>query len=359
MNRLIRNKRTLIVWILLVSLLIFVWLLQRVPSMSEWYARAIYPVLSNLMSTIAHIFPFSLSDLFILLSILGIFAYPFYARSKRKTYKAIFAHIALYLGYVYVWFYLAWGLNYFRQDYYTRAAITPVAYDSIYFQLFLSEFVTNINQSYRDSITIDTIRVQQTGKTGYQQLSATFHMMPPTRTLSPKPMISSEAMAKVGVLGYMAPFFSEFCVNNELLPVQYPFTYMHELSHRLGIASEAEANLYAFLICSASEDENIRFSGYMALFPYVLGNARGALGEEDYRKLLTSFRPEILALYKQNRAYWDAKYSPLIGELQHKVYNLFLKGNNIKHGTANYSQVIGLLLSLKQAKHSASLYLLD
>ena len=122
------------------------------------------------------------------------------------------------------------------------------------------------------------------------------------------------------------------------------------MSHRLGIASEAEANLYAYLICSTSKDSNIRLSGYMSLFPYVLSNAYGLLSKEDYQVLLSSFRPEILRLYKNNRTYWDAKYSPLIGKVQHEIYNLFLKSNNIKQGTANYSQVIGLLLSLKQTE---------
>ena len=57
-------------------------------------------------------------------------------------------------------------------------------------------------------------------------------------------------MSRVAVTGYMGPFFTEFNLNQELLSVEYPFTYAHELAHRLGIASEAEANLYAYLVTS-------------------------------------------------------------------------------------------------------------
>ena len=37
----------------------------------------------------------------------------------------------------------------------------------------------------------------------------------------------------------------------------------------------------------------------------------------------------------------------LIGEAQDVVYNLFLKGNKIPAGTANYSEVIALLIALE------------
>ena len=84
-------------------------------------------------------------------------------------------------------------------------------------------------------------------------------------------------MSGVGVLGYMGPFFTEYNLNPDLLPVQYPFTYAHEMAHVLGISSEAEANLYGFLVCSRSGVPEIRFSAYFALLPYVLSNAYGLL----------------------------------------------------------------------------------
>ena len=34
-------------------------------------------------------------------------------------------------------------------------------------------------------------------------------------------------------MGYMGPFFTEFNLNGQLLPVQYPATYAHEMLMRL------------------------------------------------------------------------------------------------------------------------------
>ena len=90
-------------------------------------------------------------------------------------------------------------------------------------------------------------------------------------------------------MGYMGPFFTEFNLNGQLLPVQYPATYAHEMAHVLSISNEAEANLYSYLICTGSSVPEIRFSGYFSLLPYALSNAYVALdktllrhGRKDY-----------------------------------------------------------------------------
>jgi hypothetical protein len=52
--------------------------------------------------------------------------------------------------------------------------------------------------------------------------------------------------------------------------------------------------------------------------------------------------------YEYKRMYWNERYSTLLGEVQNKIYNLFLKGNNIPSGRKNYAEVIGILLSLEE-----------
>ena len=82
----------------------------------------------------------------------------------------------------------------------------------------------------------------------------------------------------------MAPFFCEFTLNGDLLPHDYPATYAHELAHLLGITSEAEANFYAYQVCTRSSVPEIRFSGYYSVLGHVMGNARRLLPEEEYQK---------------------------------------------------------------------------
>ena len=155
-------------------------------------------------------------------------------------------------------------------------------------------------------------------------------------------------MSRVAVTGYLGPFFTEFNLNQELLSVEYPFTYAHELAHRLGIASEAEANLYAYLVTSAAQEPAIRFSGYFSMLGYVVNNARRLLTEEQYQEIVKRIRPEIVELYNSHLLYWREKYNPGMGQIQHQVYNAYLKGNQVSSGTKNYSEVIGLLMSLQE-----------
>ena len=48
------------------------------------------------------------------------------------------------------------------------------------------------------------------------------------------------------------------------------------------------------------------------------------------------------------------KYSPLIGDIQDWIYDLYLKGNKIESGRKNYSEVIGLLISYNEWKKESN-----
>jgi hypothetical protein len=80
--------------------------------------------------------------------------------------------------------------------------------------------------------------------------------------------------------------------------------------------------------------------------PYVLSNAAHALPEEAYAAWAAGLRPEVVEAYREEQAHWDALYSPVVGRIQHWIYNLYLKGNRISSGTANYNEVISIILSL-------------
>ena len=140
---------------------------------------------------------------------------------------------------------------------------------------------------------------------------------------------------------FMGPFFGESHLNHELLPLQYPFTYAHELSHLLGISNEAEANFWAYQICIRSTSPAVRYSGYFGLLSYVLSNAAATLPEQTWKAWLETIHPAILRQLADGQRYWSERYSPWIGSVQHVVYNWYLKGNRISSGQRNYAEVIG------------------
>lgn len=343
------RKKRVFRYVLLSVLLLFVLIVRFSPSMGEWYARKIYPGLAFNLSSLSSLFPFSVGDLFIFLSIAGVIAYPLYACCMRLPWKQTVLRVAEYLLWVYVWFYLAWGLNYFRADFYTRTGIEQVNYTRDSFREFLADYITSLNDSYVPMKRIDKLNIPAAVKSEYDKIYKDFGLIRPRSHTRVKTMLFSPLISKVGVSGYMGPFFCEFNLNADLLPSQYASTYAHELAHLLGVTSEAEANLYAFIVCSHSADPQIRFGGYFSLMPHVLRNAKGLLEEDEYKQVVSSIRPEIIRLYEENRAYWSEKYSPFIGGIQDAVYDWYLKGNNIGSGMKNYSEVIGLLISYESS----------
>lgn len=343
------KRKQIIRYIVLGILLILVWTTQAIPAMGEFYARSVYPLISLCLSSFSRLFPFAVGDLFIFLSLAGVIIYPVYGRIKQHSWKKIILRDGEYLLWVYVWFYLAWGLNYSQKNFYERTHVPYLAYSSDAFKAFVDAYIQDLNNAYVPITEIDTEIVCREAVKGYKQISDTLGIhRPPYDRPKVKTMLFTPFISMVGVSGSMGPFFCEFTLNGDLPPSQYPSTYTHELAHLLGITSEAEANFYAYQVCTRSEVESIRFSGYFSILNHVLGNAKRLLTEEEYTELYNRIRPEIIELARSNQAYWMSKYSPLIGNIQSWIYDLYLKGNKIESGRKNYSEVVGLLISYRE-----------
>lgn len=335
--------------VILAAGLLAVWLVRLVPSWGEAYARHIYPVLARGLSFFSGLFPFSLGDCLIYGSIAGLALYGAAGLWRRRPWMPQLWGALEYLGWLYLWFYLAWGLNYFREDFFTRNRLRPPAYDAASFRQFLSAYTDSLNACYVPVDAFDKTAVSAEIKKKYREIAQDWHLPVPPSRLEPKTMLWSSLMSGVGVMGYMGPFTNEFNLNRELLPVQYPAVYAHEMAHVLGIAGEAEANFFSYLVCTRSEMPGIRFAGYFSLFPYVLSNAYRLLDEAEFTAWKERLRPEIRALYNRKAAYWEARYNPWIGKGQDVLYNWFLKGNRIASGTANYSEVVALVMAADAA----------
>ncbi len=332
-------------YFLLAVALLMIILAQMIPGWGEFYARQLYPGIASCLSAFSDLFSFAIGDLFIALSLVGLVLYPFF-RARRKSWKSIVLSEGEYLAWIYVWFYAAWGLNYSQDNFYQRTGIPYVAYTPETFQSFTRQYIDKLNASYVPPSPIAESLVCRETVNGYRTISTQLEIHRPfSDHPRAKTMLFTPLISMVGVTGSMGPFFCEFTLNGDVLPADYPATYAHELSHQLGITSEAEANFYAYQVCTRSPVTGIRFSGYWSILPHVLNNAYRLMDKKEYEHLLGSIRPEIIQLLRDKQAYWQEKYSPLIGNIQDWIYDLYLKGNKIPSGRQNYSEVIGLLIS--------------
>ena len=365
-------------WLLLV-LLLLVTLTKMIPLWGFIYTTRIYPIIGTLLSPISGFFPFAVGDIFIALSIAWVIFYPiyeiglrkklarryFFLAAKRGCYpkkKVVFGRVAEYLLWVYAWFYIAWGLNYSQPNIYDRIGMKPVEVSEAKFKAFAYQYADSLNalsisekSFFSDSIADDGLKnrvrdavLNEYNKIGYKEgINAPFNQHPHAKTMLFTPLSSMS-----GVTGSMGPFFCEFTLNGDILPHDYPATYAHEFAHFLGVANEGEANFYSYIVCTASADKQVRFSGYYHIFFHVLNNVFDILGEKEGERFLKHIRPEIIQLAKSDRRYWLSKRCKALDAAQDFIFELYLRGNHVAEGRKSYSGVIGLILAWEEKKNT-------
>ena len=367
-------------WLLLV-LLLLVTLTKMIPLWGFIYTTRIYPIIGTLLSPISGFFPFAVGDIFIALSIAWVIFYPiyeiglrkklarryFFLAAKKGSYpkkKVVFGRVAEYLLWVYAWFYIAWGLNYSQPNIYDRTGMKPVEVSEAKFKAFAYQYADSLNalsissdiagsSIFSDSIVDDGLKnrvrdavLKEYNKIGYKEgINAPFNQHPHAKTMVFTPLSSMS-----GVTGSMGPFFCEFTLNGDILPHDYPATYAHEFAHFLGVANEGEANFYSYIVCTASADKQVRFSGYYHIFFHVLNNVFDILGEKEGERFLKHIRPEIIQLAKSDRRYWLGKRCKALDAAQDFIFELYLRGNHVAEGRKSYSGVIGLILAWEEKK---------
>ena len=358
----------------LIALLILVTLTKMIPLWGFIYTTRIYPVIGTLLSPISGIFPFAVGDIFIALSITWLILYPIYEIRLRK--KRVFGRVAEYLLWVYAWFYIAWGLNYSQPNIYYRIGMKPVEVSKAKFKKFAYQYADSLNalsnaslsnaslSNARKSISPDSIvddalknRVRDAvlkeyNKIGYREgINKPFNQHPHAKT-----MVFTPLSSMAGVTGSMGPFFCEFTLNGDILAHDYPATYAHEFAHFLGVANEGEANFYSYIVCTASADKQVRFSGYYHIFFHVLNNVFDILGEKEGERFLKHIRPEIIQRARNDRHYWLSKRCKALDAAQDFIFELYLKGNHVAEGRKSYSGVIGLILTWNEKKETILKY---
>ena len=331
--------------LLLILLALVIWCMRSAPA-ADFYAAHVYPAISSGLSRVASFVGVSLMEITVVLLVIAFIAIIVRAvRHHTGFFKCLWKEIKL-LAWAFVWFYAAWGLNYYRSDIFTRTESVSTPYEEAEFHEFLDEFAEQLNGNWCAIPQIDADAVEQHVKAWYATLPAEVGLCRPKAWQHPKRTIFNRIYSAVGVLGYIGPFFDEMHINRDVRPLEYPFIFAHEYSHVLGVSNEAEANFWAFENCRHSTAQEFRYSAWFMLLTHTAGNIRSLLGDEAFEAWLGTLRPEIHADLEASRAYWRDLRWPWLAKLQNRVYNVFLRSNRIADGTKNYGQALRLVLTL-------------
>ena len=158
-----------------------------------------------------------------------------------------------------------------------------------------------------------------------------------------KPVMLSELMSYTHITGVYSFFTGEANINVAFPDYTIPFTAAHELSHQRGIAREDEANFMAFLVCIGSEDDYIRYSGYMNMLEYVL-SALYSASPDLYYSAVARIDPEIRLEMSAYSEFFEKYRDSTASKVSETVNNtsLIIQGTE---GTKSYGMVVDLAVA--------------
>ena len=134
-----------------------------------------------------------------------------------------------------------------------------------------------------------------------------------------------------------------------------PFTMAHEVAHRMGVASEQEANFCAYLACVRSDDVRFAYAGNYSAFCYCV-NALLRQDPERAQQVVDDVVASglgdgvalVLADRTATRAHYDAYEGPF-EEVGTTVNDTYLKSFGEDSGVRSYGLVVDYLIAWHQA----------
>lgn len=287
------------------------------------------------------IFPFSIGDFLyiigglLLICTLGKWIYYLLSIRKHKHELALsFIRSLNTLGIIYIIFLMGWGGNYYKQplskywklneDINRNSRETLKDFDG-----FLIKQL-NRTASYYSEVSFK--KIDSAAKAYYEEY--TDHSSYAARV---KPSLFGTGMQYMRIQGYYNPFTGEAQVNKHLPSFMLPFVICHEMAHQQGIAKEDDANLLAYALGTAVNDDNFRYSAYFNIWLYThrrLYIADSASADELKARLnetTLGHIDELIALRE--------KYASNMSDYSADIYDGYLKLHHQNEGIRSYSRV--------------------
>lgn len=334
----INKRRWLLLPVFAVITFFLTELAARNPEIVEkYYAQGMYPVIATFLSQISGLFPFSLDDLFygflMLLPVMLILLVVL----KRISWKFALKFGLNILASVYILFYFLWGFNYYRSALNHRLRISEQKTDTEYFIRVFENLVEQVNSSRTDFENITKYEIDSLVEISFEKWAPVLKLQYPLGKRRAKEITLSRFFAQAGISGYYGPFFNEVHVNRYNLPVEYPFVLAHEKAHQFGITSEAEANFYAWVVCTYSESKHLQYSAHLAIFRYFL---QQGMRLEQLPEIVQKLNEPVKKDFIEIRQHWQKLRHEKIDQVASKANDAYLKANKIEQGIQDYTGVV-------------------
>lgn len=311
------------------------------------YSGALFPRLQPLVTSLSNLVPFALFDLLIVVIVLWwlgacVAGVRRARRERRRAWPGVLGRTLTLAAAGYLAFLTLWGLNYRRVPLvqklpFEAGRVTPDAALAL-----LTRSVEQLNalsDAAHRQVWTDRTRYDPAFATAFtaaeQQVGGSGRTVP----ARPKTTLLDLYFRRAAVAGMTDPFFLETLLASDLLFVERPAVLAHEWAHLAGFADESEASFVGFLACMRGNEFH-RYSGWLFLYQEIAG----AVPPEEFRRVSAALtagpRADLAAL----RARAQANVSPAVSAAGWRVYDGYLKANDVEEGTRSYGEVVTLVL---------------
>ena len=322
---------------------------------ANFYNRYPAAFFRGVMATVSGILPCSIAEAFIIMSPLLAVSVIIYANKKfTSSWREVGRFLLIILS-VASLFFSTFALN-FGAGYHTSSVDKLLELDredvSAEQLRETAEYLVGEINKYTD-----TLAVNAEGSTvmpyGYEKLSEKlveaydkvcdeyeFVSRFPSRV---KPVMLSEPWTYTHISGVYTYFSGEANINVNFPDYTLPYTAAHEMAHQRGIAREDEANFVAFLVCAASDDDYIRYSGYLNLYEYV-SNALYSADKEAYSEVRSGLDRKARVEMSAYSKFFDKYRENVAANVTETVNNTYLTIQGTP-GTKSYGMVVDLAIA--------------
>ncbi len=348
LQRRIKRQYVLIAVTLLVLLLIHA--AKQSPAwVEQYYSRLFYPAFSYLPKLLVGWVPFSVGDVFYFLLLLALslpIVHALVKLFKKQWLPAWFRFLQFVTVCLvsYAYFYVSWGLNYYRIPLQQQLQLQVDSIDQATYFDVLDRYIVKVNtlRNSLDTQAIDRAQVEQDIEALMKRNEALLPMLSRTQVHAKRP-ISSTLVSYVGVTGYLNPFTQEVQVNAIAPGTGYPFTVAHELAHQMGIGFEDECNFTAFVVLHDHPNKRYQYAAYYETVDYLLQSLY-MQDEQRFRRYVEKLSPAVKSDYAADRLFWQ-RYRGPVDRLMGMFYGNYLKHNNQPEGVARYSLMARLVVA--------------
>jgi len=321
------------------------------------YARGAYPWWQSGVTFVSNLLPVAALDVLIVLVLLlsGFRGLQLWRRARRsgvvdaawEGLRRLLRAVALLV----LVFMLGWGLNYRRVPLEASLGAPPPPSTAGLLAAVSDANVlaASLRPRLGDDADITYAEVAEQLRTPMRQalerLGRSTHFRPGRPKFS---LLLGPFFTWAGVNGMVNPLILESIVHADLLPFERGFVLAHEWAHLAGQADEAEASALGWLACM-NGGPALAYSASLYLILEAGGALTGPARARAFASLDAGVRADLAQIAERM-----SRQQPQVQRAASRVYDEYLKANQVEDGAASYGRALTLILSpdLREALNS-------